>query len=122
MLSLHIYNTRFVDVKAQDTAELFFENVRVHKSQLLGKEGSGFPYLMTELPQERLLIAVNAIANAEACFEWTRTFVKERKAFGSTIASLQTVKHKMATLKYTLPCVLYVCMIAHFFLFYCIVL
>ena len=89
-------------MQAQDTAELFFENVRVHKNQLLGKEGSGFPYLMTELPQERLLIAVNAISNAEACFEWTRTFVKERKAFGSTIASLQTVKHKMATLKYVI--------------------
>lgn len=86
-------------LKAQDTAELFFEGVRVHKSALLGKEGSGFPYLMTELPQERLLIAVNAISNAEACFEWTRNFVKERKAFGSSISNLQTVKHKMASLK-----------------------
>jgi long-chain-acyl-CoA dehydrogenase len=111
--------------KAADTAELFFEDVRVHKSALLGKEGQGFPYLMTELPQvcnypsstlynilhitlhltdgnatqERLSIAVSAAANAEACFEWTRTFVKERKAFGSSIASLQVVKHKLATLK-----------------------
>ena len=86
--------------QAQDTAELFFEDLRIPKSALIGKEGSGFVYLMTELPQERLSIAVQAQANAEACFEWTRNFVKERKAFGSTIASLQTVKHKMATLKY----------------------
>jgi long-chain-acyl-CoA dehydrogenase len=66
---------------------------------LLGKEGSGFPYLMTELPQERLLVADNAISNCEACFEWTRKFVKERKAFGSSISNLQTVRHKLATLK-----------------------
>jgi long-chain-acyl-CoA dehydrogenase len=54
---------------------------------------------MTELPQERLMIGVQGISSAEAIFESTRTFVKERKAFGSTISSLQTVKHRMAALK-----------------------
>jgi len=88
-----------IGMKAQDTAELFFEDMRIPKSALLGEENKGFVHLMTELPQERLLIADQSIATAEACFEWTRTFVKERKAFGSTISSLQTVKHRMATMK-----------------------
>ena len=86
-------------MKAQDTAELFFEDMRVPQSALLGEEGKGFAYLMTELPQERLLIADIGIAAAEACYEWTREYIKERKAFGSTIASLQTVQHKMAEMK-----------------------
>jgi long-chain-acyl-CoA dehydrogenase len=54
---------------------------------------------MQELPQERLLVAEMGIAAAEACFEWTRTFLHERKAFGSTLNNLQTVKHRMATMK-----------------------
>lgn len=78
---------------------MFFEDVRVPKSALLGEEGKGFAYLMTELPQERLLVAEMGISCAEACFEWTRSFVKDRKAFGSTISNLQTVKHRMAALK-----------------------
>jgi long-chain-acyl-CoA dehydrogenase len=86
-------------MKAQDTAELFFEDMRVPKSCLLGQEGKGFAYLMTELPQERLLIADQGLASAEACFETTRAYVKERKAFGSTISSLQTVKHRLAEMK-----------------------
>merc|ERR1711871_1726106 len=88
-----------IGMKAQDTAELFFEDMRVPSSALLGEEGEGFIYLMQELPQERLLIADMGVAAAEACYEWTRSYVKERKAVGSTISSLQTVKHKMATLK-----------------------
>lgn len=60
-------------MKAQDTSELFFEDVRVPKSALLGEEGKGFKYLMTELPQERLLVAEMAISSAEACYEWTRS-------------------------------------------------
>jgi long-chain-acyl-CoA dehydrogenase len=55
--------------------------------------------LMTELPQERLLIADQGLASAEACYETTRAYVKERKAFGSTISSLQTVKHRLAEMK-----------------------
>ncbi len=86
-------------MKAQDTCELFFEDMVVHKSCLLGEENKGFIYLMTELPQERILVGDQALASAEACFELTRTFVSERKAFGSTISALQTVKHTMASLK-----------------------
>jgi len=78
---------------------LFFEDMRLPKSALLGEEGKGFVYLMTELPQERLLIGDMGIAAAEACYEWTREYIKERKAFGSTISSLQTIQHKMAEMK-----------------------
>jgi long-chain-acyl-CoA dehydrogenase len=88
-----------VGLKAQDTCELFFEDCRVPASAMLGEINKGFIYLMTELPQERLLVGDMALASAEACFEWTRTFVKDRKAFGAPIASLQTIKHRLATLK-----------------------
>jgi Acyl-CoA dehydrogenase, C-terminal domain len=86
-------------MKAQDTCELFFDEVRVHKTALLGEENKGFGYLMTELPQERLLVADMALASAEACFEWTRSFVKERKAFGANLSDKQTIQHKLATMK-----------------------
>ena len=86
-------------MKAQDTAELFFEDMRVPASALLGVEGKGFTYLMKELPQERLLIADMGIAAAEACYETTRTYVKERKAFGAPLAKLQTIQHKLAEIK-----------------------
>jgi len=86
-------------LKAQDTAELFFEDVRVPKSALLGKENGGFYQLMEQLGQERLIIAVHSAAHCEAMFEDTRTWVKQRKAFGKTIADLQTVQHKLAETK-----------------------
>mmetsp|Transcript_10948 Transcript_10948/g.17844 ORF Transcript_10948/g.17844 Transcript_10948/m.17844 type:complete len:427 (+) Transcript_10948:78-1358(+) len=86
-------------MKAQDTCELFFEDCRVPESALLGEMNKGFAYLMTELPQERLLVANMAIASAEACFEWTRDFVKERQAFGAPLANLQTIKHRLAAMK-----------------------
>jgi long-chain-acyl-CoA dehydrogenase len=86
-------------MKAQDTCELFFEDCRVPASAMLGEANKGFIYLMNELPQERLLVAEMAIASAEACFEWTRSYVKERKAFGAPLANLQTIKHRLATLK-----------------------
>ncbi|XP_023320783.1 long-chain specific acyl-CoA dehydrogenase, mitochondrial [Eurytemora carolleeae] len=86
-------------LKGQDTAELFFEDVRVPASALLGKENTGFYQLMEQLPQERLLIAVHSIATSEAVFEETRTWVKHRKAFGRHVSDLQTVQHKLAELK-----------------------
>jgi len=86
-------------MKAQDTSELFFEDLRVPKSALLGAENKGFYMVMQELPQERLLIADIAVAAAEASYEWTRKYVKERKAFKGTISDLQTVRHKLAELK-----------------------
>merc|ERR1712088_1040343 len=81
--------------KGQDTAELFFEDVRVPGSALLGKENGGFYQLMEQLPQKRLIIA----AHCESMFEDTREWVKQRKAFGRRVADLQTVQHKLAELK-----------------------
>lgn len=89
-------------LKAQDTSELFFNNVKIPKENILhpqGKEGMGFIQMMSDLPQERLLIADIGVARAEACFEWTRSYVKERKAFGKTIMDMQLTKQKMAQLK-----------------------
>ncbi|KER32575.1 hypothetical protein T265_01445 [Opisthorchis viverrini] len=85
--------------KAQDTAELFFEDVRVPSSHLLGKENHGFYMLMRELPQERLIIALLSQALGEFVFEETRSYVKSRKAFGQTLSGLQTVQHKLAEMK-----------------------
>jgi len=86
-------------LKSQDTAELFFEDVRVPGSALLGNLNEGFYMLMDQLPQERLSLAVHSSAIAEAIFEETRDWVKERKAFGRRVADLQTVQHKLAELK-----------------------
>lgn len=86
-------------LKAQDTAELFFEDVRLPKSALLGEEGKGFYYLMNELPQERLLIAIMCQAASEFMFEETRKYVRERKAFGKTLSKVQVIQHRLAELK-----------------------
>ncbi|MCQ4041633.1 acyl-CoA dehydrogenase family protein [Streptantibioticus rubrisoli] len=82
--------------KAQDTAELFFTDVRVPKENLLGTENGAFGHLMANLPQERLAIAVAAIAAAEHLLELTRTYVKEREAFGRPLAALQHVRFEIA--------------------------
>ncbi len=86
-------------MKAQDTCELFFDNVRVPAENLLGDEGSGFIYLMQELPWERLQIAVISIASAEAALDWTIAYTNERKAFGQEIAKFQNTRFKLAELK-----------------------
>jgi acyl-CoA dehydrogenase len=91
-------NLHKVGMKAQDTSELFFNDVKVPKENLLGQEGMGFVYLMTELPQERLGIAVNGIAMAEGAFKLTLDYVKERKAFGKAIADFQNTQFKLAEL------------------------
>jgi alkylation response protein AidB-like acyl-CoA dehydrogenase len=75
--------------KAQDTAELFFADVRVPATNLLGEEGQGFLYLMRNLPAERLSIALAAQTAAEKVFELTLTYCKERQAFGRPIGSFQ---------------------------------
>ncbi|MPC28074.1 Long-chain specific acyl-CoA dehydrogenase, mitochondrial [Portunus trituberculatus] len=82
-----------------DTAELFFEDVRLPPSALLGKPNQGFYYLMRELPQERLLIGIMSCANCEWQLEETRDYLRNRKAFGKTLSNLQTIRHKMAELK-----------------------
>jgi acyl-CoA dehydrogenase len=86
-------------MKAQDTCELFFDNVRVPAENLLGEEGNGFIYLMQELPWERLQIAVIAMASAEAALDWTIQYTNERKAFGQEIAKFQNTRFKLAELK-----------------------
>ena len=89
-------NLNKIGMKAQDTSELFFEDVRVPRSNLLGQEGMGFIYLMQELPQERLSVALNAVANAEAALEWTKEYVQERQAFGKSISKFQNTRFKLA--------------------------
>ena len=86
-------------MKAQDTAELFFDKVRVPARNLLGEENSGFIYLMQELPWERLQIAIGAIASAEAALEWTVRYCRERKAFGQEIMQFQNTRFTLAELK-----------------------
>ncbi|MFF7592258.1 acyl-CoA dehydrogenase family protein [Kitasatospora purpeofusca] len=84
--------------KAQDTAELFFEDVRVPKENLLGELDQGFLYLMRNLAQERLTIAAAAIAGAEHLVEITTEYVKGREAFGRPLAKLQHVRFEIAEL------------------------
>ena len=91
-------NLEKLGMKAQDTSELFFQDVKVPKENLLGEEGRGFIYLMQDLPQERLSIAVVAVANAQALLESTISYTKERKAFGAPIASFQNTQFKLAEL------------------------
>ena len=86
-------------MKAQDTAELFFDQVRVPARNLLGEENHGFIYLMQELPWERLQIAIGAIASAEAALGWTIQYCRERKAFGQEIMQFQHTRFTLAELK-----------------------
>jgi alkylation response protein AidB-like acyl-CoA dehydrogenase len=86
-------------MKAQDTSELFFDNVRVPASNLLGEEGMGFKYLMQELPWERMQIAVTAIAAVEAGLDWTLAYTRERKAFKRPVSDFQTVAHALAEIR-----------------------
>ncbi len=88
-----------IGLRAQDTAELFFRDVRVPAADLLGEEGQGFSYLMQQLPQERLAIAVGSVAAAEAALEWTVAYCREREAFGQPIGRFQHIRFKLAELK-----------------------
>jgi alkylation response protein AidB-like acyl-CoA dehydrogenase len=81
---------------AQDTAELFFTDVRVPVANRLGDEGRGFTYLVSNLPQERLSIAVSGVATARAALGWTLEYVKERTAFGQPIGSFQNSRFVLA--------------------------
>ena len=85
-----------VGLHAQDTCELFFEDVKVPKENLLGKEGEGFKYLMTELAQERLVVSLAAIALGEYMLQETIKYVKERKAFNQAISDFQNTRFKLA--------------------------
>jgi len=85
-----------VGLHAQDTCELFFEEVKIPKQNLLGKLGEGFTYLMTELAQERLVVALAAIAISEYALSCTIDYVKQRKAFGKAISEFQNTRFKLA--------------------------
>ena len=84
---------------AADTSELFFNDVRVPMTNCLGEEGKGFIYLMSELPQERLSIAVSSMAGAQKAYDDTVAFVKDRKAFGKTVFDFQNTRFTLADIK-----------------------
>lgn len=85
-----------IGLHAQDTCELFFEDVKVPKGNLLGKEGEGFKYMMHELSQERLIVALSGVGAAEGTLEKTVQYTKERMAFGKQIAEFQNTRYKLA--------------------------
>ncbi len=87
-----------VGLHAQDTCELFFEDVKVPKHNLLGELGQGFKYLMTELAQERLVVALAALALADFMIHGTIDYVKHRSAFGKKVADFQNTRFKLAEL------------------------
>ncbi len=92
-------NLKKMGLKAQDTAELFFDNVKVPKDNVLGDPHKGFYYLMQFLAEERLIVAVGCVAAAEAALQTTIEYVKERKAFGQPIAAFQNTRFKLADMR-----------------------
>ena len=88
-----------VGLGGQDTAELVFEDVRVPAHNVLGEIGRGLPYLMQRLPKERLSLAVQALAAAEAALRWTEDYVFGREAFGQRIGDLQATRFELADLE-----------------------
>jgi acyl-CoA dehydrogenase len=88
-----------IGMDAADTSELFFEDVRVPMTNCLGEEGKGFVYLMSELPQERLSIAISAQASAQKAYDETVAFVRDRKAFGKPVIDFQNTRFTLADLK-----------------------
>lgn len=91
-------NLKKIGLKAQDTSELFFDEVRVPVTNLLGTEGGAFGMAMSKLAEERLSIACSAITVAENALRWTIDYTMERKAFGQTIADFQNTRFKVAEL------------------------
>jgi acyl-CoA dehydrogenase len=87
-----------IGCKAQDTSELFFADLRVPASNLLGEEGGGFKMLMTQLAQERLVQAIRGVSSAEAAIGWTLDYVAQRKMFGGTLGDFQNTRFKLAEL------------------------
>jgi len=85
-----------IGMKAQDTCELFFDNVKVPKENLLGEEGAGFKIMMKELARERLIVALNSIGGAEGALEKTIDYTSTRTAFKQPIASFQNTQFKLA--------------------------
>ena len=92
-------NLEKLGMKAQDTSELFFENVRVPATNMLGMEGQGFAIMMTKLAQERLAQAIRSATVIETVIDWTVEYTAQREAFGQTIADFQNTQFKLAELK-----------------------
>jgi acyl-CoA dehydrogenase len=92
-------NLEKIGMKAQDTSELFFDDCRVPRDNLLGGENQGFIYLMQELPQERLIVALGAVESAAAALQWTIDYTRERKAFGRSVAEFQNTRFTLAEMK-----------------------
>ncbi|MGH6960000.1 MAG: acyl-CoA dehydrogenase family protein [Dongiaceae bacterium] len=92
-------NLHKLGMKAQDTSELFFDEVRVPAAAMLGEEGKGFELMMTKLAQERLAQAIRSATVAETVIEWTVEYTAQRKAFGRTIGDFQNTQFKLAELK-----------------------
>jgi alkylation response protein AidB-like acyl-CoA dehydrogenase len=91
-------NLEKIGMKAQDTSELFFDNVRVPKSNMLGGEGEGFSLMMTKLSQERLAQAIRSATVTETVIEWTARYTSERGLFGQKLADFQNTQFKLAEL------------------------
>ena len=92
-------NLEKLGMKGQDTSELFFENVRIPASNMLGEEGGGFGVMMGKLPQERLAQAIRSATVTETVIQWTVDYTAERKAFDQTIADFQNTQFVLADLK-----------------------
>lgn len=88
-----------IGLRHQDTAELHFDNVRIPATNLLGTQGNGFVQLMQELPQERLSLAVGAVAATRRAFDLTVEYVNERKAFNRRVAEFQNTRFELAAIK-----------------------
>ncbi len=88
-----------IGLKSQDTAELFFNNVKVPKENILGHPKSAFNYLLAQLPVERLTLCIAAVAAAEAALKLTVEYVQQRKAFGKSISKFQNTKFKLAEMR-----------------------
>lgn len=92
-------NLEKMGLHSGDTSELFFNDVRVSPSDILGGEGKGFYNLMNELPRERLILGVGCVAAAEGMLDLTVQYVQERKAFGSSVADFQNTRYVLADIK-----------------------
>ena len=92
-------NLEKLGMRGQDTSELFFENLRVPASAMLGQEGEGFKLMMTKLAQERLAQAIRSATVSETVIQWTVEYTAQRKAFGKTIADFQNTQFKLAELQ-----------------------
>lgn len=92
-------NLEKMGLDAGDTSELSLQDVRVPAGEILGGEGKGFAMMMNELPRERLILGVGAVAAAEGMLDWTLAYTRERKAFGESIANFQNSRYVLADIK-----------------------